>query len=281
MVRDSTAELFEVDVFMLRDAAKKFLGSGLAPPAVRARVRELQEESSGVHAAPRRRRRRNSDGLTELQRRVAERTLGLGPTCRLDPESAAMVLGMGLKGVKKLRTTAIRILGLKPADFDAPESFKPERTQPERPAKLGPTGERRAGRQWEVGWENAYFTAVAFADPTMSKAVLTVVDILSDYRLFPNHMVDTLRGWNRKTLPERMKMIQSARRKVQGWRASYQKRTEAAPAREHECLFCAGIPDRRPIPGVCPVCDKPGARDLIEPPAIMGSSGGLLIDEHG
>lgn len=126
----------------------------------------------------------------------------------------------------------------------------------------------------EGGWETAYFALVVAVDPAVDKPVDEVLKTLETWRP-PDHLRYLHGRFLTQKLGERRESIRDVQRRVDSWRRHFETRSAKC-----DCPFCADLPHRRPIPGVCPVCGEEGAPELLERPETLGSSAGVAV-EHG
>lgn len=237
---------------MTRGPVQAVAGRVAPEPSARSKVRNARPDGTS-----------DPDGYTRLQRWIVDRMLGLGPICRMSVEDAALVTGQGAQTLRRTRTMMAKRLGL-PLDFwDQAVSHEAR-------------GRREVTLREEGGWETPYFALIVAADPTVSRTTGQILKRIEDDSNFPGHMLPELRRFRCNTFGERGRTIRAVRKRIERWRQYFAARRDFNA--KSDCPFCAGIPDRRPIPGVCPVCGEEGAPEILERPSVLGSNASIAAD---
>lgn len=195
--------------------------------------------SSGVrHARP--------TELNELEVAMKERTIDGGMTI----QAAAVELGVHYQAAYSARRRVIEKLGL----------------EREKYARRG----GQPGRSCYMTWDESDFCLIAYADPEFKNTPMQVCDSLAVEGVpVPLHLRGVLTGFRHLTYIARLRLIKRAHATVEFWARRYKDEGGS-------CQYCADMEHRRPCPGLCPVCRKPGENEVLERPELIHSNAGLI-----
>lgn len=236
-------------------------------------------------------------GLTPRERQIADLMLTPAPEARKQLKEAAAIMGIGYEMARQHRASAVRKLALSSEKLRQEKYVAPERPREETEAKadrdlaaesgaesppipqgngenvrITPEGIERRGSKNLMGWEDPYFTMITWADPAFQKSADSLWAFLGNAVDVPREHRGAARGFRMLSREHRFKLVRSAKNTIESWRRTWDL--------HGKCFYCEGMGHRRPCPGICPVCEQSGERELLERPETLHSSAGLIDGEE-